>query len=77
MSMGVTTQRYVERKIYSDSDSSREKMEAAENDAMAEVIFKYIKEYSFLHSSPFINDAIIKAIEISIPSIGDYLESRL
>lgn len=52
-------------------------MEAAENDAMAEVIFKYIKEYSFLHSSPFINDAIIKAIEISIPSIGDYLESRL
>lgn len=44
---------------------------------MAEVIFKYVKNYGFLHSSPFINDAIIKAIEMSLPSIGDYMESRL
>lgn len=71
--MGVSTQRYFEE----DSENNFETIEAAENEAMAEVIFKYMKEYSFLHSSPFVNDAIIKAIEISIPSIGDYLESRL
>lgn len=44
---------------------------------MADVIFKYIKDYDFMHSSQLIKEGVIKAVEIALPSIGDYLDSRL
>ena len=44
---------------------------------MADVIFMYIKNYGFMHSSQLIHEAIIKATELALPNIGGYLESRL
>ena len=44
---------------------------------MAEVIFKYIKEYGFMHSSQLINEGVIQAVKTNLPSLGDYLDSRL
>ena len=52
-------------------------IEATENEAMAEVIFKNLKDYGFMHSSHLINEAIIQATKLALPSIGDYLDSRL
>ena len=44
---------------------------------MADEIFKHITAYGIMHSSQLIGDAVIKALEMALPSIGDYLESRL
>ena len=44
---------------------------------MADVIFKYISDYGYMHSSSIIHEAIIEATKISLPSIGDYLDSRM
>ena len=44
---------------------------------MADVIFRYIKDYGFGHSSQLINDGVIKATELALPNIGPYLESRM
>lgn len=44
---------------------------------MADLIFSYIKDYGFMHSSQLIHEAIIKATKRALPSIGDYFESRL
>ena len=44
---------------------------------MAEVIFKNIKDYGYMHSSQIIHEAIIKATKIGLKNIGAYLESRM
>lgn len=44
---------------------------------MADIIFKNIKEYGYMHSSSNIHEAIIEAVRQSLPSIGEYLESRM
>jgi hypothetical protein len=48
-----------------------------ENLVMAEVIFGSIKDYSFMHSSHQIKEAVTKATMMSLPRIKEYLESRL
>ena len=50
---------------------------AIENVAMAEVIFDGIKEYSFMHSSYFITEAVIKAASMGLKSFMDYFDLRL
>lgn len=47
------------------------------NTAIAELIFGHIKGYGIMHSSFCLNHAIIKAIEIKLSNINEYLESRL
>lgn len=47
------------------------------NLVMAEEIFLYIKEYSMMHSSYQLQDAVTLATQISLPNIKEYLESRL
>ena len=44
---------------------------------MAEIIFKNIKKYDYMHSSQILHESVIKATRLGLPSIGDYLESRL
>ena len=34
-------------------------IEAAENEAMAEIIFFHLADYGFMHSSQLINEAVI------------------
>ena len=75
--LGKTKKRKADELIFSDSSKNVELVESNENSAMAEVIFSYLCEYGFMHSSSLINEAIIHAIEMSLPSIGDYLDSRL
>ena len=43
---------------------------------MALVIFEEIKEYSFLHSGPYLVDAVTKAVKCDVPGIADYLDCR-
>ena len=44
---------------------------------MAEIIFMNIKHYAYMHSSQIVHEAVIKATYLGIPSIGEYLESRM
>lgn len=44
---------------------------------MASAIFENLCDYSFMHSSYFLTESIIKGIEEQLPTIGDYLDSRL
>ena len=44
---------------------------------MANVILDGIKDYGFMHSSDFLNEALIYAISLDLHSVGDYMESRL
>ena len=44
---------------------------------MANIIFNNIKGYEYMHSSQIVHEAIIKATRLGLPSIGDYLESRM
>ena len=53
-----------------------EKDEKTENYAMAEEIFRGIKDYGFCHSSHFLTEAITLAIEEGFSSVIDYLEAR-
>ena len=44
---------------------------------MAEVIIRGIKDYGLFHSSHFMMDAIIEGTKQGLPSIKDYLDSRM
>lgn len=77
--LAINTHRKADKIVFiqhTDSDIMDE-IKATENEAMAEVIFKNIKEYGFMHSSQLINESIIQATKLQLPSLGDYLESRL
>ena len=40
------------------------------------VIFEEIKDYSFLHSGPYLVDAVTKAVKCDVPGIAEYLNCR-
>lgn len=44
---------------------------------MANEIFLHLCDYSFMHSSFFLTDAIIAGIKNELTTIGEYLDSRL
>ena len=44
---------------------------------MAEYIFTKLKDYSFMHSSQFITNAVIEATSLGLPSMLQYFDSRL
>jgi len=48
-----------------------------ENMEFAQVLFECTEEYPDLHSTPYLVKAIIKAVEVDLPSIGDFLDGRL
>ena len=75
--LGKAKQRVADMLIFYSSEKNLDLVESTENVAMAEVIFSYLSEYGFMHSSSLVNEAIINAVEISLPSIGAYLDSRL
>ena len=45
--------------MFNQDKNIMDEIKATENEAMAEVIFKNLKEYGFMHSSQLINEAII------------------
>ena len=47
------------------------------NLAMAQVIFEGMSEYSFMHGGDAIVEAVINAVKINLPGIGNYLDGRL
>lgn len=47
------------------------------NLSIADLLFTLIKDYPLLHSSFLLYEAVVKAIEHELPSIGDYLDARL
>ena len=51
--------------------------QANENLPMAEFIFTQIKDYGFMQCSYFITNAVIAATELGLPSMLEYLDSRL
>ena len=48
-----------------------------ENIAMAEVILKGMKNYSFMHSSNFTKDAFIEATRLGSRCMSNYLDQRM
>lgn len=44
---------------------------------MADVIFKSIKNYGYMHSSQFLHLAITEATKLGLASAGEFLESRM
>lgn len=59
--LAINTQRKADRVVFFIDKENESVIRATENEAMAEVIFKYIQEYGFMHSSQLINEAIIRA----------------
>ena len=49
----------------------------SENVALGGLIFEKITDYGFMHSSPFINSALIDAIALGEDFANEYLKSRL
>ena len=47
------------------------------NFELASILFDSIKDYPLLHSSPYLLKAIIRAVEIDLSTIGDYLDARM
>lgn len=77
IAMGVSKVRTNAQKIFKHSKGAVAQMKHSENLAMANVIFSKISEYSFMHSSHQITEAIIEAIKESLPAIDAFLESRI
>jgi len=44
---------------------------------MAGILFACTKDYKFLHSAHLCSEAIIRAVEIEVPGMGDFIEGRL
>ena len=63
--------------IFKEDKAVKNELESSENLAMANVILEEIKDYSFMHSSNSVNDALIKAISFGLTGVGPYMESRL
>lgn len=43
---------------------------------MAMTVLAYMQNYSYLHSSSSIYRSVIRSINIALPNIGEYLDSR-
>lgn len=52
-------------------------VQTSENYAIADEIFRGIKDYGYCHSSNFLSEAIIEAIRENLASVLDYLDARL
>ena len=52
-------------------------VQTSENYAIADEIFRGIKDYGYCHSSNFLSEAIIEAISENLASVLDYLDARL
>ena len=63
--------------IFYRNEANQRLIKGSENVAMANIIFDKISVYSFMHSSAQVTEALIRATQISLPSIGNYMESRL
>ena len=55
----------------------KEEGQIPENYAIAEEIFRGIKDYGYGHSSIFVTEPIIEAIRGNLSSVIDYLDTRL
>ena len=44
---------------------------------MAHIIFSEIKEYSYLHSGPYLVEAITTAVKCNVPRIAEFLDNRI
>ena len=58
-------------------DHTAKLSKSSKNIALADIMFKYVAEYGFMHSSYFMTTTIMKALKVNLPSIGEYLDSRL
>lgn len=43
------------------------------NPTIAGILFACVSEYEYLHSGVLLVDAIVKAIKVEVPGIGDYI----
>lgn len=77
MSLAVIVHREADEIVFYPAHGTAKESFESTNEMMADVIFKHIKDYGFMHSSQLINESVIKALELALPSIGDYMESRL
>jgi len=75
--MGINTLRLMDTGIFKTNEEAIDEIKGSENIAMADVIFEHITDYGFMHSSFQITEAVIQGIKLALPSIGDYLNSRL
>ena len=66
-----------EKHIFKTSAANKLVVEASDNLAMASLIFSFIKDYSLMSCSFFINDSILEALKRGVTGIGEYLDSRL
>ena len=76
-SLSDTVFREKDKKAKKKNFQKDENDKGSENLTMADAIFKFIKDYPFMHSSHFIAEALNEAISVKLPNIGDYIESRL
>lgn len=44
---------------------------------LAGIIFENIQDYGLLHSSPQILDAVIEGTRLGLPSVKNFIESRM
>ena len=77
MCLGINVHRVNEIFVFKYKEVKDKDLTKVTNEAMAEIIFSNIKNYSYMHSSQIIHESIIQAVRIGLPSIGDYLESRM
>ena len=77
MCLGINLRRGNERLVYLEKTMDLMTLRSATNEAMAEIIFKNINKYEYMQSSQIIHESVIKATKLGLPSIGEYLESRL
>ena len=65
------------KSIFAEDKRDRKDHLRLQNIAMAEVLFKGIKNYGFMHSSHFISEAVTKATSLGLKSIKKYLDFQL
>ena len=77
MTLAIYKQRAEDQKVFFHNENVKEIVKKTENIAMAEVIIDNIKDYGLMHSSHFINEAIIKATRLGLEPMSDYFDSCL
>lgn len=63
--------------MFESNDNNKSDLKSIVNIAMADAIFEGITDYGFMHSSNFINEAVTVSTKMALPSIFEYLESRM
>ena len=57
--------------------SKGDKTKFSTNVEVSAILFESIKNYPFLHSTPYLVKVIIYAVKKDIPTIGAFLEARM